>query len=725
MPKRINIFLKAIACCFLFCIGWLIVTAQKKGNAKEEKKVVVSKDSLDRSRKFILMGKYIESYIVLRWAPKTAVAWEKANTTGYSLYRFEADEKSGTPLSHETLMTSTPIKPFTLDEFKQKFKPEDTAAAVAAEVLYGKKYETKSARNGSLNWSEAYTKFADMDNRLGIALFNADVHTNIADAMGWRWEDKTVEKGKMYYYVLISPAVGQQPADTVTALISTKQSYKVPAMLPVMAMPWDKTITLYWNRKSASRLFSCYYIERSDDNGRSFHRINSLPYVDGSSRERTDWIHYTDSISQNYKLFTYRVRGVTAFGELSDPSAPVMAAGSDKTSPASPINVKAENTKGSEVKISWQKPLREKDLAGFLIGRGSSVNGPFFPLDTVLLAPTSQSFTDHFAVPWDKNFYIVAAIDTAGNAARSMPAYAILVDSIPPAVPVGLMGSIDTLGVVRLHWRWNKELDLQGYNVYASNNPSQAFYILNSQYITDSSFKDTISIKTLTRHIYYRICAFDKTGNPSPYSKILELTKPDIIPPTAPAINHFLVTDSSVVLQWAPSSSEDVARQIVWRKEKGVGPWMRLDSLQNNIVAYADRSVQVKKEYDYALTAVDSSGLSSDYSFPIHARIYDNGKRKEIESLRLLVTDKRLLQLSWKYSLADRQHIHFIIYRNYNNNGLEMYKNINGDKNEFTDTLLPGEGNYQYAIKVVTDDGGASALVPSQTIKLEKKSGNP
>src|SRR5215831_18064016 len=141
MQKRMNTILKVLACGFLFSVGWLIAPAQKNKNARDERKAAVAKDSIDRSRRFVLMGKYIESTVVLRWAPKTAVAWEKANTTGYRLYRFEADEKSSTPLSHDVSLTLVPIKPLTLEQFKQKFQPEDTAAAIAAEVLYGKKYE--------------------------------------------------------------------------------------------------------------------------------------------------------------------------------------------------------------------------------------------------------------------------------------------------------------------------------------------------------------------------------------------------------------------------------------------------------------------------------------------------------------------------------------------------------------------------------------------------------
>src|SRR5215467_10670128 len=137
-----------------------------------------------------------------------------------------------------------------------------------------------------------------------------------------------------------------------------------------------------------------------------------------------------------------------------------------------------------------------------------------------------------------------------------------------------------------------------------------------------------------------------------------------------------------------------------------------------------DRRVSRLKEYDYAIMAIDSSGLISERSFPLHARIYDNGKRQSIDELKVDITADRHIQLAWKYSPTDRQHIHFIVYRNYNNSGLEMYKNILGDKNEFIDSILPGDGNYQYAVKVITDDGADSKLISSSVIKYERKSGS-
>lgn len=723
MQKRFPVLLWLLSCCLVFLLTGPNALAQKKKIAdKNNNAVTQANDTLQKRKGYMMMGRYFGASIVLRWAPVTAQAWERGNTAGYRLYRFEFNESEKNPLSNISTLLAEPLKPLTLEEWKRRFKQDDTAAAIAAELLYGNKFETSVKKTGQMNWGDAYTQAIDRENRLGYALMNADIHPAIAEAMAWRWEDKTVSTNKLYAYVLVVPATATHMADTISVLVSTRQPYRKPEMLPVAVMPWDRTVTLYWNKKTASQLFGSYYIERSDDNGKSFHRLNGLPWFSsGQDSKNEDWIHYTDSLPKNYLVYKYRVTGLTAFGETSIPSPEVTTSGLDKTAPSSPLNVKAENTKGSEVKISWQKPVLEKDLAGFLVGRGHSADGPFFPLDTVLLPASTQSFTDPYAISWDKNFYIVAAVDTAGNTVRSLPAYAIIRDTIPPASPNGLTGNIDSAGRVHLSWNENKEPDIEGYNVYVSNNGAQAFYALTPKHIDSTNFTDSVTLLSLTRHVYYRVCAFDKAGNPGPYSRILELTKPDIVPPVSPVFNRFLVTDSSVTLQWAPSSSEDVAALVVWRREKNATSWVKLDSIEKTKTLYTDHKVERLKEYEYSLTAIDSSGLSSGYAFPLQARIYDNGKRKEVDELKVDITADQHILLAWKYNLPDRLHVHFILYRNYNNQGLEMYRNVNGDQDAFTDTMLPGKGNYQYALKVVTDDGGASRIVTSQTIQYEKK----
>ena len=66
-----------------------------------------------------------------------------------------------------------------------------------------------------------------------------------------------------------------------------------------------------------------------------------------------------------------------------------------------------------------------------------------------------------------------------------------------------------------------------------------------------------------------KLSAFDENRNASKYSDALELKRPDKVPPVAPLFNDFLVSDTSVVLHWVTSSSDDVTSPILVPQGKG------------------------------------------------------------------------------------------------------------------------------------------------------------
>src|SRR5208283_308141 len=101
-----------------------------------------------------------------------------------------------------------------------------------------------------------------------------------------------------------------------------------------------------------------------------------------------------DSLPQNYKLYYYRIVGITPFGDLGKPTASLPVMGRDKTPPSAADHVSAMNTKGKNVRITWSKKNKEPDFIGFLIGRSDKASGPFLPL-TLQPVPTSiHEFND-------------------------------------------------------------------------------------------------------------------------------------------------------------------------------------------------------------------------------------------------------------------------------------------------------------------------------------------
>jgi uncharacterized protein len=721
---------KSICLLVLLVLASLTVFGQKKKTANQARSATgatAKKDTLARfkPRALYLVAKSYGDSVVLRWAPTEPTFWQGANQAGYVVRRYLTEGKKTTQNQPPTTLTTQPIKPWASETWKVRVKPGDTLAAVAAQILYGKTVQAANPKKG-VSMREAMNAKNDLDNRHAYAVLLADQSALVANGLGLRFVDRTIEKGKSYVYTvhaLVEPK--QYQSDTAVAFINTAEILPLPAMPGVVVEQLDRAAKFSWDRQRAGMFFSTYFLERSDDQGKTFRRVNQQAFVQPSQEEQTDLttppITYVDSLPRNYRPYLYRIYGVTPFGETGQPTKNLPVMGRDKTAPNPPQQVTAENTRGNNVRLRWQKKDQETDFAGFMVGKSANVNGPFAPLNLKLLPKTATEFLDTGAVASGTNYYVVAALDTANNAALSLPAYVIMKDSLPPRKPTGLAGTIDTTGIVKLHWKLGKEPDLYGYMVYYANAKDHTFTPISTDFVVDSTFTDSISLRTLTEKIYYRIAAFDKNRNPSPYSDILELQKPDKVPPVPAVITGFQVTDTSVVMNWTPSSSTDLASQILYRRTINAADsaWVEYARLDKKLNRFTDRKVKKRTQYEYSLVAVDDAGLRSEKSFPLSARVYDSGIRQKIEGLSAIKgPDGKSIVLLWNYPV--KENLRFVVYRSFNQGGLLTYRSVTGDKASFSDrTLQPGE--YTYAIKAVYQDGGESPLTTPVKIAYQPK----
>lgn len=692
---------------------------QNKNMAGMPNKATV-KDSMPSMRNLQVIARSYGDSVVLRWAPAKATLWHFANKAGYNIVRYEVVNKK-VVTSTRKLLTPTPLKPWTLEEWKQKALRTDSLAAAAAQLLYGKSQAENPQKKKSegVNLQESLNKKYELENEHAMALFLADQSAFYATGLGLRFSDKSITKGKSYAYAIFAltdPKVIK--SDTSGILINTAETMPVPEMPQVNVEEQDRKVKFSWNRIMASMYFSGYYYERSEDGGKTFKRQNNRPYTQLAIEEelsQNSVIELNDSLPKNYRQYFYRIVGITPFGDLGKPTLPLIVMGRDKTPPIAPENVVAKNLKDNDVRITWSKKIKEPDFTSFLIGRGENASGPFIPLTLNPISSSIFEFVDTSANAHGTNYYVVSAVDTAGNAGISIPAYVIMMDTIPPVKPFGLTGKIDSTGIVHIKWKMGKEPDLIGYLVYTANDPSHTFTPVSKDFVVDTTFTDSITIATLTKKVYYKVAAFDKNRNPSKYSDALELKRPDKIPPVAPVFNDFQVTDSSVLLNWVTSSSNDVVSQILYRRERG-GEWKEYMKIEVSKNTFVDSKVKKQTWYEYCLEAVDDAGLHSQKSFPINVRVYDSGKRTDIQNLTVSKsTDGKALLVSWKYS--EKGDYWFVIYRSFNESELMTYKNVTSDQHSFVDTNVK-KGNYRYAVKAVYKDGGESQAVKSGEINF-------
>jgi fibronectin type 3 domain-containing protein/predicted SAM-dependent methyltransferase/subtilisin-like proprotein convertase family protein len=175
----------------------------------------------------------------------------------------------------------------------------------------------------------------------------------------------------------------------------------------------DKIIDLWWTASTTnsdgSRItdLAGYNIYRGTSSG----GYGSTP-INGFTPIRT--ASYHDTGLTNDQDYYYVIKAVDDAGNESSPSIEVSATPNvTDLAPAPPTGVILIG-KPDELKINWN-PNKESDLEGYNIYRATTSGGYSIPLNTSLIPKTKTSYTDATAVPKTNYYYVVRAVDKAGQ----------------------------------------------------------------------------------------------------------------------------------------------------------------------------------------------------------------------------------------------------------------------------------------------------------------------
>src|SRR6185312_3719741 len=393
--------------------------------------------------------------------------------------------------------------------------------------------------------------------------------------------------------------------------------------------------------------------------------------------------------------------------------AAVRVEGKDMTPPPASVIDSVRNISGSQLRIVWSQRMASPDLAGYYISKGNSVKGPFYPLTKYMLPKETRVFTDSAAVAHVPNYYVIVAVDTAKNVAASGAFPGYLTDTVPPSAPVGVAGSIDSMGVVRLHWAANHEPDLKGYKVYfaygARDQVAQVTHVL----LADTSFVDTVSMRSLNRRVWYSVVAVDNSNNHSAYSAPAMLKKLVVVPPSAPLAGTVTVAARRVTVEWIESRSEgaagyEIARMRGQPKTPDAGQPARyalggkMAQDWNRRSLFFSDTISVNTDYYYTARTIDSNGVRCEWSSPVHVAYRATDSLEAPAGLQVRLDDKHHhVRLSWQYK--DKGEYFFVVYRGFNHGALSAWHSFDKDVSSGEDDEA-GSGGYDYAIKVVYRD---------------------
>ena len=658
-----------------------------------------------------ILGRQYNDSIYLRWAISDPELWMEARKNGFTLETLSLNE-DGT--INPGANNKTIIKPWTLEEWKQRSNRKDSLSAFAAQLLYG----SDGIESGTSDFDRAVFEEDLKINRHAMALMIADRSFHVAEGLALGYKMAKPSGSQHFFRVqLNSSKTPIKGSFLIDKNIADSKAILAPF---IEARVGDENITLYWD--AAFKGLSGFYIE-AKRTGEDYRQINNLPFypIRKSGLEALVQTEITYDINvPNYVEYTFRIRGFNAFGMLSEYSNEIKINARDKNPPPAPLGVIVEESGSTGLKISWKQPSFDNAIKGYYISRSENMEGPFVPLNEDLIAPNSTHYFDRSFNAGLANFYTVSVVDTAQNIGTSLPVLAVLSDNIPPATPTGFSAKIDTQGIVEFKWNMGSEPDLMGYVIYYANDPEHAFIPITGGYISDTMYTDSIDLKNLTEKIYYQIAAYDYHRNPSKISKVYELKKPDLIPPVAPIVYNYAVTDSTIYLAWHPSSSKDVAKTILYRKLASDKKWSELVKLKPSVSSYTDSKTIAGKWYEYQLVALDDDGNTSFPSFPIKARPYYKASKEVIRLYGKYDATNGNITLNWSDAEPSDTSFFYNLYRKSDkDSGLKLYKRIAGTANSFIDSRLKTSNQYEYKIVKITS--GSRILADSKPINIEIK----
>jgi uncharacterized protein len=678
--------------CAFCCIPWLSFGQKSSTETKEP------------PSKVELVARPLKDSIMLRWAANNSSLWEEANKKGYTIERVTIlrDGKL-LPAPEHKILTPSPRVPLPLSQWESAVK-HNKYAAIAAQALYGVTFDVKNKTSTDIY--SVVTRVRERDSRFSFALFAADQSSEVAKLSGLWYTDKAVNPNEKYLYRVF---ITGTKADTGIVYTGTDEFQPLPKPLDLKAEFGDRIVNLNWNHMYFERIYTAYILERSD-NGKTFRPLTDEPIVNliPSGQPDPKTFFKTDSMPENNKKYYYRVKGINAFGEISEPSEVVSGEG-HKSITFTPYITENHTIDNQKVYLQWEFPQEKNiEIIGFKMARSMNPK-----LDFRYIAENipveKREFID--PRPTYNNYYIISAYNKYGEEVRSFPVLVQLVDSVPPAQPIDLTGKIDTAGIVKLCWKANKDEDIYGYRIYRANYGSEEYTQLTISPIPDTCFTDTINLNTLTKTVFYKIMSVDLRQNHSIFSKPLELKRPDVVPPVSPVFVSSISAPEGVNLEWVNSTSSDVKDHMLYRSIPHSKDWklIAVFNVKDSVTHYLDKEADSTTYCAYTLIAKDESNLESKPADPVKGKKIDTKIRPAIDKVFVNINrEKGNIQISWKKPAGNVYR--FQIYRAEGEHPMTLYTSIAGDIVTFTDEKVQPNSVYQYSIKIVFTDGSQSTF---------------
>jgi len=339
----------------------------------------------------------------------------------------------------------------------------------------------------------------------------------------------------------------------------------------VIATAWNARVSLTWNLSSGA---TSYYVKRSTTSGGPYTLI-------GAPRAT----EYTDTRVTNGTTYFYVVSAANSVAESAN-SAQVSA--TPNVPPAAPTGLTA-SAGNAQVSLSWNAST---GATSYHVKRSTTSGGPY----TQIGAPTATNYTDTGLTNGTSYFYVVSAVNSAGQSANSAQVSAT--PNAPPAAPTGLTASA---GNAQVSLSWNASTGATSYHVKRSTTSGGPYTEIGAP--TATNYTDTGVTNGTT---YFYVVSAVNSGGESANSAQVSAT-PNT-PPAAPTGLSASAGNAQVSLSW--NASTGATSYHVKRSTTSGGPYTQVGA--PTATNYTDTGLTNGTTYFYVVSAVNSAGESAN-----------------------------------------------------------------------------------------------------------------
>jgi hypothetical protein len=671
--------------------------------------------------------------VALRWAPNEYVPWHVLNAAGYVVRRLGLGKEDTTD---DTLAI---VRPWTIEQFKQHFAPEDSLAGVAVQLIYGGA-QTRFGQTAAIpgTASAVMEVYDEQQSVASMALMVAELRPDLAEAMGLMYVDRTARKDFEYSYIVTANIADTLMNIQGDASLGTRLGEWKPQPLDIVAIDSlqpPSVAMVYWERNSCT----AFDIERQDSPNGPWRKLNDRPYVSltamGEGQRPDNGMNMYQDHLPGKGTYRYRLTGYDSFGDRTLPSPPHEVTMIDMIPPTPPvldrIVVDHPDEQHATATIYFHADTVEADVKGYLpLYRHSRVkDGEWHPLTTQMALPGDTVMTvDVSGLPTGQ--LSVAAYDEDGNQGASLPSLILLEDYMAPSAPTNLRANVAPDGYLELRWTPSPEADVAFYEVFSANDSTHVFMNVSNADQTDTLYTDSLALGLNQAYIYYKVRAVDYSGNASESSEMLRVIRPNYIPPMTCRIDSVWMTDDGVHMRWIQSNEEDLDYHRLFRKLDGDATWTlmgvyRADSLRSegNMIRFSDTPTpNMRTRYVYAVETRNLTGVTSGLSMP--QTFLFTGPRIVDISLKLLGSydsKSRETRLAWDTGrVPDYGPWYYCVYRKgQGDDRFQFLLATKPDDPQWADALTREGESAAYYVTVQYEDGRHSRPSNTVTVKAE------